>query len=326
MSRSVIRESFDSLKSLREKSDTYLTWEPVFVSPIWLEVWWNVFGDDSELYLNSIREDENLTGIAPLMVKDGAASIIGSVDVCDYLDFIVVPGRSQVFFNTLLDDLKQKGISQLKLESLRPDSNILSDFADIALNRGCEVTITPSDVTVEMELPATWDEYLMMLNTKQRHEVRRKLRRLEEAGRFEYSSVSDNESVTEALDTFLRMFTESREDKADFLTEKRESFFRSMTEAMSNAGIIKLGTLEIEGVPAAMIMYFDYNDSIYLYNSGFEKEYISLSAGLLSKVLCIKESIESGKKVFDFLKGDEVYKSRLGGIEKQLSDCRITIN
>ena len=128
------------------------------------------------------------------------------------------------------------------------------------------------------------------------------------------------------FDTFLKMFTESRDDKADFLTDERELFFRSMTESMSSAGILKLGILEIETIPAAMIMYFDYNDNIYLYNSGFEKDYVSLSVGLLSKVLCIKDSIESGKKVFDFLKGNEVYKSRLGGHTTQLSDCRISIN
>jgi CelD/BcsL family acetyltransferase involved in cellulose biosynthesis len=73
-------------------------------------------------------------------------------------------------------------------------------------------------------------------------------------------------------------------------------------------------------------MYFDYNDTIYLYNSGFEKDYISLSVGLLSKALCIKDNIESGKKKFDFLKGNEVYKSRLGGKETQLSNCSISIN
>ncbi len=326
MSFSVTQESFSSLLELRDMQDIHLDWEPLFITPAWLEVWWSVFGDERELYLASVRDDTTLIGIAPLMIKDGTASIVGSADVCDYLDFPVIQGKDQDFFNTLLDDLRQKGITQLNLESLRPDSRVLTGLTDVALHRGCEVTLTPCDVTLEMELPESWDDYLMTLNSKQRHEVRRKLRRLEEAGNFEYRALSGNASVMGALDTFLKMFTESRDDKADFLTEKRESFFRSMAESMANEGILKLGILEVETVPAAMILYFDYNDTIYLYNSGFDKEYISLSVGLLSKVLCIKDSIESGKKVFDFLKGNEVYKSRLGGTEIQLSDCRISIN
>ena len=326
MSRSVSQESFRSLLEIRDNYTTRLEWEPLFISPMWLEVWWSVFGNDRELYLTSVREDDSVIGIAPLMIENGITSIIGSADVCDYLDLIVLPNRDQDFFDALVDDLKRKGVKQLNLESLRPDSRVLTGITDAALRRGCEVTLTPCDVTLEMKLPCTWDDYLLVLNSKQRHEVRRKLRRLEEVGNFEYRSISGSTPVIEALDTFLKMFTESRGYKADFLTQKRESFFRSMTESMANAGILKLGLLEIETIPAAIIMYFDYNDTIYLYNSGFEKEYISLSVGLLSKVLCIKDSIESGKKVFDFLKGNEVYKSRLGGKETQLSDCRISIN
>jgi CelD/BcsL family acetyltransferase involved in cellulose biosynthesis len=326
MSCSVTQESFSSLLELHNKGNIRLDWEPLFVSPVWLEVWWSVFGNDRQLYLTSVREGNTVTGIAPLMIKDGTASIIGSADVCDYLDFLVAPDRAQDFFGTLLDDLKQNGVKQLNLESLRPDSSVLTGLTDVALRRGCEVSLTPCDVTLEMELPDSWDDYLMTLNSKQRHEIRRKLRRLEEAGEYEYRLVSDSASVMGEFDTFLKMFTESRDDKADFLTDERELFFRSMTESMSSAGILKLGILEIETIPAAMIMYFDYNDNIYLYNSGFEKDYVSLSVGLLSKVLCIKDSIESGKKVFDFLKGNEVYKSRLGGHTTQLSDCRISIN
>ncbi len=326
MSCSVTQESFNSLLLLRDNDIPARNWEPLFISPAWLNVWWSVFGSGRELYLTSVREGDNVIGIAPLMIEYKTASIIGSADVCDYLDFIVVQGRYQDFFNAVIDDLKQKGIKQLNLESLRPDSRVLTGLADVAINRRCEVVMTPSEVSLEMKLPNSWDEYLMILNSKQRHEVRRKLRRLEEAGEFKYRSVSDTASVINLLDTFLKMFTESRDEKADFLSEKRELFFRSMIESMANAGILKLGILEIETIPAAMILYFDYNDNIYLYNSGFDKEYISLSVGLLSKILCIKDSIESGKKVFDFLKGNEVYKSRLGGHETQLSDCRITIN
>ncbi|UCC17156.1 MAG: GNAT family N-acetyltransferase [Dehalococcoidales bacterium] len=326
MSCSVTQESFSSLLELRDKYDTHLDWEPLFISPVWLEVWWSVFGNDRELYLTSVREGDTVIGVAPLMIENGISSFIGSADVCDYLDFVVTQDRGQDFFDTLIDNLKRKEVKQLSLESLRPDSKVLTGLTDVALRRGCEVTLAPCGVTLEMALPDTWDDYLMTLNSKQRHEVRRKLRRLEEAGNFEYRSISGAASVLESLDIFLKMFKESRDDKADFLTEKRELFFRSMTESMANAGVLKLGVLGIEKNPAAMIMYFDYNDKIYLYNSGFEKEYISLSVGLLSKVLCIKDSIESGKKVFDFLKGNEVYKSRLGGIERQLSDCSISIN
>jgi CelD/BcsL family acetyltransferase involved in cellulose biosynthesis len=72
-------------------------------------------------------------------------------------------------------------------------------------------------------------------------------------------------------------------------------------------------------------MCFEYNDCIYLYNSGYDPRYTSLSAGLLSKVLAIKDSIERGVKRFDFLKGAETYKYHLGGKEVPLYRCQIAV-
>jgi CelD/BcsL family acetyltransferase involved in cellulose biosynthesis len=65
--------------------------------------------------------------------------------------------------------------------------------------------------------------------------------------------------------------------------------------------------------------------NVSIYNSGYDPNYVSLSAGLLSKVLAIKGSIEKGKKKFDFLKGEEMYKHHLGGKEVPLFRCQIAI-
>jgi len=82
---------------------------------------------------------------------------------------------------------------------------------------------------------------------------------------------------------------------------------------MAGAGLLKLGTLALDGKQVAQLICFDYNNCIYLYNSGYNPDYVSLSVGLLSKALAIKDAIEKGKKKFDFLKGAEVYKYHLGG-------------
>ena len=325
MSYTVTQESFDSLASCWDDPSQRLRWNSIFVLPAWLKVWWQELGSEAELYLGTVRQGEKIIGIAPLLMREGRASIIGSDDVCDYLDFVVAPGMEKDFFGVLLDDLRQKGINHLDLKSLRPDSTVLTHLAGIAQDRGYEVLCHPEDVSVELDLPATWDEYLAVLTAKQRHEVRRKLRRLWEAGKVDYHFVKNSEAVHDAMSVFLKMFSESRQDKATFLTARIESFFRSLAEAMAEIGLLRLGILELDMLPAAMIMCFDYSDCVYLYNSSYDPQYNSLSVGLLSKVLCIKESIQEGKKRFDFLKGDEAYKYHLGGREVPLYRCQITI-
>ena len=109
------------------------------------------------------------------------------------------------------------------------------------------------------------------------------------------------------------------------MTARMESFFRSLAEVMAAVGLLRFGILELDTLPVAMVMGFDYNDTMYLYNSAYDPDYSYLSVGLLSKVLSIRESISRGMKKWDFLKGAEPYKYHIGGREIPLSGCRITI-
>lgn len=211
------------------------------------------------------------------------------------------------------------------MTAVRPDSTVMTQLVPLAQKLGYEVITTPEAVSLEMDLPSTWKEYLELLDSKQRHEIRRKLRRLSETGKVDYHFVDDPSAVPDLINTFFKMFAESRQDKAAFLTARMEQFFRSLVETMARAGLLRLGVLQVDARIMAMIMCFDYQDCLYLYNSGFDREYDFLSVGLLSKVLAIKDSIQRGRKKFDFLKGAEPYKYQLGGKEVPLYRCRISI-
>jgi len=320
----VTSESFDSLTSYWLDSRDSSIWDCIFVLPPWLQVWWHDFGFDAELYLGAFRKGGTIAGVAPLLLRGTEASFIGSADLCDYLDFVIVPGKEVDFFNILLDDLQGKGIRRLNLSPLRPNSSVLTYLVGIAKNRNYDVFRKVEDVSLELDLPPTWQEYLSTLTQKQRHEVNRKLRRLGEVGEVNYRVVEDSNSLLDSMDLFLRLFRESREDKAIFLTSRIESFFRSLVKATARSGLLRFGILELNASPVAVVMYFDYNNSVFLYNNGYASEYSSLSVGLISKVLCLKDSVERGRGKFDFLKGAEEYKYRLGGKEITLYGCEIS--
>jgi CelD/BcsL family acetyltransferase involved in cellulose biosynthesis len=321
MSYTVIPQSFDSLESSWNDLRPRLNWDSVFVLPRWLRVWWQAFGGGSSLYLFDVKQDRNIIGIAPLMVKEGKASFISSADVCDYMDFVVAPGKEPAFFIAVLDKLKKDGIKELHLDSLRHDSTVMTCLVDLAKGKGYQVTLTRENVSLDLDLPSTWEEYLRTLTPKQRRETGRRFRRLEEEGDINYRVVESAEP--EVLDNFFKLMRASREDKAAFMTARMESFFRSLAETMAEAKLLRFGILEISGKPVAAVMCFDYNDKVYLYNSGYDPEYGYLSVGLLSKLLSIKDSIERGRKCYDFLKGPEEYKYRLGGKEIPIFSCRI---
>ena len=295
----------------------------IFSSPEWSKVWWEQFGSGYTLHLASIKHRENIVGIAPLITKERTASFIGMDDVCDYLDFIVDADKEEAFFNELLNNLASEGFIKLILNPVRPDSSVFVCLINIARQKGFQTYLEEAGVSLELNLPATWDEYLQSLGKKQRHELKRKLRRLSEAGEINYRTSTDANS--QDIDIFLRLFKNSRQDKAAFLTPERESFLRSLAMTMAGKGFLTLNFLELDAMPVASTLCFDYRNDIYLYNSGYDPEYRWLSAGLISKVLCIQDSIQRGKRRFDFLKGAEKYKYELGGHEVPLYKCSVSL-
>jgi CelD/BcsL family acetyltransferase involved in cellulose biosynthesis len=283
----------------------------IFSSPEWSKAWWQHFSSDCKLYLGSIKKQGQIIGIVPLTTRGNTASFIGSIDVCDYLDFIVQPGEEEHFFQILLENLVKAGITELDLAPLRPDSTVIKSLANIVEHQGLQASINKEDVSVDLLLPATWESYLKLLNSKQRHELKRKFRRLEEMGNINFRTSIDANPNDIAL--FLKLFQESREDKALFLTPKMEGFFRSIFSAMAQEKVLRLNILELSTKPIAATICLDFKDIVYLYNSGYDSDFRWLSAGLISKAMCIQDSILRNKKCFDFLKGNEEYKYQLGG-------------
>jgi len=321
----VKQENFETFAAYRHKSDNALRWECLFVLPEWLRVWWDAFGGEADLSILSVSDQKEVIGLAPLQLKGDSAAFIGSTNVCDCLDFVVAADREAEFFEVLLDHLGRQGTTNLELELLRPDSTVLADLVHVAENRGCRVSTSPEDITLELDLPATWEEYLGLLNGKQRHEVKRKLRRLEEAGEINLRVVEDPAEIGQHQATFFELFNLSSSDKAAFMTDQMASFFQALADAMAGAKILKLYLLELNDAPVAAAMCFDFNATLHLYNSGFDPNFNSLSVGSLCNVLSIKDAIQSGRQKYDFLKGEETYKYRLGGREVPLYSCRIRL-
>jgi len=307
MAYTVTQETFETLHSLWVDGKHPLEWDCLFVLPSWLKVWWSVFSNESSPYISAVRDKEKLIGIAPLLVKGEEARFIGDPDVCDYQDFIVAPGRGREFFETLINFLRQQGIRSLDLNTVRADSKVLTELVAVTKSLDCEIFCAPEDFTLELDLPSSWDKFLGELTGKQRHEVRRKLRRLNEAGEVNYRVVEGLKEVMDEMETFLALFGLSRSDKAAFMTSQMNTYF------------------DLDGTPAAAVMCFDYNSTIYLYNNGYDGRFSSLSVGLLSKVLTIKDSIIKGRKKYDFLKGTEEYKHRLGGKPIPLYRCQVKL-
>ena len=322
---SVKKETFDRFEFYWSDYRDRLQWNCIFTFPAFIRPWCLVFNGGSLPSIYSVWQGDRLIGIAPIVIQDEKATFIGDPEVFDFMDFIISPGKCQDFLNALLNYLRTEGVQYLELNPVRADSLVSTEVIPTAEGLGYSTSRENIAVSYEMRLPGQWNLYLQILTTKQRHEVRRKLRRLEEAGNIEYRIFRDVSEIEDRCNDFFNLHIASRPDKAEFMTEKMASYFRLLMKEMALIQKIQLSFLEIDRTPVASTLSFEHSGTVYLYNNGYDPHYRSLSIGFLSKIISIKESIESQKIKYDFLKGSEAYKQRMGGEKVQFYNYLIAL-
>jgi CelD/BcsL family acetyltransferase involved in cellulose biosynthesis len=292
----------------------------VFDLPVWQRTWWEFFGDDSQLKLVTVGYGDGDTGmIAPLVARDGTVSFLGGTDLVDYHDFICTDGPSESCLEALLRSLvNTEDAHTVLLESLREGTPTIERFRDVAEAAGWAVDVRQEDVAPRLELPASWEEYVSSLRKKDRHELRRKLRRLEAAGDVRHVELRAREDIESGMTGFFALHRMSTPEKDEFMTPERELFFREVSARLADAGVTRLTFLEIDGERVATSLSYVVGGVRYLYNSGYNPERRDLAVGLLNHALSIKASIEQGVKVFDFMRGNESYKYHLGGVDRNV--------
>ena len=296
--------------------------QSIFLSLPWQTAWaLNCCGSVDEHPVLAVRDDADgsLRGIAPFYHDKDAVTFGLDYNVTDYQDILAVAGQETAVWDAVLDYGAAEGWTSIDLTGLRDDSPSTQILESRAAEHGWRADRSVWDVSPYVELPESWDAHVQSLSKKDRHELRRKLRRLEASGEAEYRVYDhDHDELPGALNDFVALMGKSSEAKSDFLTADRRSFLETLTKTMAEADSLQLAFLDVGGKPVSATMSFVEGDRLLLYNSGYDPEYRRLSVGLLLKAYGLRGAIEQGLKEYDFLRGNEPYKYDLGGNDRIL--------
>ncbi len=296
-----------------------------FVTPEWQRVWLRHFQAGRALRVFTARDGARLVAVAPLVVDGDRAEFVGHYSICDYMDVVVAPGLDAAFFPEMLTQLAAQGVRTLDLRGLRQWSPTLEALVAAADFSGFTCAREDEALSPSVELPGDWESYLGRLSKKDRHELRRKLRRLDQSGDIELRVVTEPAPAAELLDTLFQLMRISSHHKEEFLQRPgMEAFFRDMVRTMAEAGMLRFYLLTLDTLPVASVLNFDIGSVLYVYNSGYDPQYGFAAVGLMSKALLLKDSIEAGRTCVDFLRGDEAYKYDLGGVDQQVYRLLLT--
>jgi len=337
----IIHTAPDILEQLQPEWNALLhnsTADTPFLTYEWQKTWSDCLCScEGELHLLTVRDGGALLGIAPLFVlsepdKDGKPRrllrLIGSVDASDYLDLIAVRGREREVFSAMLDLLEQSDTwDAIDLWNVPEASMTRALLPELIAPCGWTWLDEKQVVCPIIRLPAQFEDYVQSLDKKERHELRRKLRRAEATEGASWYAITGQDhahDLDEAAEAFIALMMKSRSDKSDFMTDDMRRFFHQMIRATHDGGFLHLAFLEVNGVKAATYLSFDYNQKRLVFNSGLETEgFQSLSAGIVLAARVIDDAIQRGYTEFDFLRGDEKYKYQMGAKDTWIYHVRV---
>jgi len=288
--------------------------------------WWQYKGGGewprSELRIITARENGHLIGIAPLFIgeRNGEKEIhfVGGVEISDYLDFIVQPQYSEAFITGIFELIKEENAQfpgRIHLFNIPDNSPSLQIMRKIGESEDWSVEIETAAHTPVITLSNEWDTYLAGINKKQRHEIRRKLRRVSESeDDVSWHITTEKIMLDQDIADFLQLM-ELDEEKKRFLTGDMRKQMAAIIQWAFDAGHLQLSFLTINGEKAAGYLCFDYRNRIWVYNSGFRPDYQTYSPGWILLSYLIQHAVRTGKTHFDFMRGDETYKYRFGAAD-----------
>ena len=294
------------------------------------QAWWqHLQPAEASLYTIVLRNDSReLTAVAPLyLTVDGTVHFNGCVEETDYLDLIVRPEDIELAWTAVFDCLCSsdfptwQSLDFCNIPSASPTRTVLPQ---LAANHHLKLNESVHEVCPIIQLPNSFDAYLQALDSKQRREVSRKLRRAQGA-EAKLKVITAEDDLDTAVTNFLDLLQKSSFEKRDWLNRGRRAIFYATAKAAQEAGTLQLLFIEIEGQRAAALFNFDYNGRIWVYNSGLDPNtFGSLSLGVVITALAIEHAIVNGRSEFDFLRGDETYKYRFGAKDTQVYRLQIT--
>lgn len=309
-------DAFD-LPEWRELNDSYPR-AHIFSTPEWNRVWWEEFGDGKRLVVLTFLDPEPV-GLIPLMWDDSQEGrrvrFLGGDDLTDYLGPIVPDDRhlydvADALIHYLLEQAPSWDVFDAKCMP------VPFGFADLLLEgadrHSLRFEVDQHEVSAVLPLAGSFDDYLAQLTQKQRHELRRKLRRFDE--RFPEASIrtADDSSITADVLSFVAMHRGSEGLKGKFFLPERATFFARVAQTFQPIGALRLDMLEVESRPIAATFSFVHAGRFYLYNSAYDSELKAVSPGLVLVARLIERSCAERLGTFDMLRGRERYKFDLG--------------
>jgi CelD/BcsL family acetyltransferase involved in cellulose biosynthesis len=186
---------------------------------------------------------------------------------------------------------------------------------------GWTLNLEREDVCPVVTLPegADFEGFLATLGKKERHEIRRKLRRAEAAGPI---SLTRSSNPAEDLSVFIELHQKRWGAEGLFPATvggaMSRRFFSRLFELLGPDGPLVLSFLAVGGKRIGAGIHLVDGASLLYYNAGIDPDARELSPGVLMVASYVEAALAGSFRRMDFLRGAEPYKYEWGARDEPI--------
>ena len=301
----ITSQEWNALASDCETNTIFQTYE-------WFHSWWDIFGESYQLYFIAIYENQDLAGIAPLMISGHSSrktlQFVGN-GKSDYCDFLIRTQKEAILF-TLFDHIFQNihKWDYICLNNIPKSSSSVEILAKICESYRCRFITGNLYQCPTLVMKGFEKETVDLIN---KPSLKRRYNYFSKSGRLSFVNITNQKEAQELLDIFFQQHIK-RWDKRGmsslFLNTKNRDFYRELTRNMLAKGWLLFSMLEYNDKPIAFHFGFDYNSRVIWYKPSFDIDYFKHSPGKVLLRFLIEFALSNGNSELDFTLGDEPFK------------------
>jgi CelD/BcsL family acetyltransferase involved in cellulose biosynthesis len=327
-------ESLASLGDLVEWWDSHAA-SPM-QSPDWLLSWWETFaGPTRQLQILVVQLEQKTLGIAPLYSSRYAGSVgitrwLGSGRACtDFQSLVTAPANQELVqlavAQWFLNRQRAGTWSMLELDGVGEHAllGVLIQQMQLA---GCPVETVSRESTWRIELTDGWKGFVAGLSKTQRAQARNLLNRFDKNQDYRFR-IARGDELPAALEASIELHQrrwQATGHPGCFADKRFQKFARRAFERLAASGRAEILLLEDQRrAISALICLCDQHGNRFVYQAGRDPAYESARAGQMLNLLAAREACERGIRFTDYLRGDEIYKPRLGAVPTPSTRYRI---
>ncbi|HEX8815437.1 MAG TPA: GNAT family N-acetyltransferase [Terriglobales bacterium] len=284
----------------------------IFQSFAWARSWWKCFGSTVKLCTPVVYEQGKPILILPL-VERGRKLVCLGMPQSDYCDFVSSHPQPEIPLGVAFEALLHSGIdwSECMLENLPPWSRLLAAAQKLRPRLKELIQISPTESCPTIIFGDRRDQILDELTGKKH--TRRRLNKLNKAGKLNYRHIEDQTEAQEQLKNFFQSHlercallgkTSSFEDPATC------EFVQELIGQCDLKKEIRFSVVELNNQPIAWSIGFLLNGKFDFYQQTFSVAAEEYAPGEVLMYFLLEYARKNVDREFDFMRGEEFFKRR----------------